>query len=122
MKRPGAAWTDVFIAAVLAVLAGREVLKDLHAAARDRGACGVVLEREARNGHQPGGRGPVEAQSLPPGIHLPRPSVWPMVLGAGLSLLLFGVVTSYAFIALGVVVVVAALAGWIGDLLDAGAD
>jgi hypothetical protein len=45
-----------------------------------------------------------------------------MVLGGGLSLLLFGVVTSYAFIAIGVLLILGAVAGWIGDLLHAGTD
>jgi hypothetical protein len=45
-----------------------------------------------------------------------------MVLGAGLSLLLFGVVTSDAFIAIGVLLILGALTGWIGDLLHAGTD
>jgi hypothetical protein len=58
----------------------------------------------------------------PPGVHLSRPPIWPMVLGGGLSLLLFGVVTSYAFIAIGVLLILGAVAGWIGDLLHAGTD
>ena len=39
----------------------------------------------------------------PPDIHLPGPSMWPFVLGAGVSLLAFGVLTSLLFTAVGVV-------------------
>jgi hypothetical protein len=60
--------------------------------------------------------------ALPPGVHLPHPSIWPMVLGAGITLLLFGVVTSYAFIAIGVLLILGAVGGWIGDLLHADAN
>jgi len=49
-------------------------------------------------------------------FHLPSPSVWPAVFGAGIALLLFGVVTSYFFSAFGFVLMVMGLAGWIEDL------
>ena len=49
-------------------------------------------------------------------FHLPSPSVWPAVLGAGIALALFAVVTSYFFTAFGVVLMVMGLAGWIEDL------
>ena len=51
-----------------------------------------------------------------PEIHLPEPSVWPVVCAAGITLLLFGVVTSYAFSALGALLMVVSLAGWIAEL------
>jgi hypothetical protein len=53
----------------------------------------------------------------PPDIHLPSPSVWPFVLGAGVALLAFGAVTTLMFCVAGVIVVALGLAGWIGDLL-----
>ena len=49
-------------------------------------------------------------------IHLPSPSVWPAVLGAGIALVLFGVVTTYFFTAFGFVLMVMGVAGWIEDL------
>jgi hypothetical protein len=58
-------------------------------------------------GHEPGAGNEV---------HLPHPSVWPVVLAAGVSLLLFGIVTSLAFSAVGVVTIVGGLAGWIQEL------
>ena len=44
-------------------------------------------------------------------FHLPSPSVWPAVLGAGIALALFGVVTSYFFTAFGVVLMVMGAGG-----------
>ena len=52
----------------------------------------------------------------PPDIHLPGPSMWPFVLGAGVSLLAFGVLTSLLFTAVGAVMVAIGLAGWIEEL------
>lgn len=50
------------------------------------------------------------------GIHLPRPTVWPAVVGLGVTLALAGIVTSWAFSALGIVALLWGLGGWIGDL------
>jgi hypothetical protein len=50
---------------------------------------------------------------------LPETSVWPVVLAGGMALLLFGVVTSLSFSAVGALLIVAALKGWICDLLHA---
>ncbi|HLH23912.1 MAG TPA: hypothetical protein VK066_15420 [Chloroflexota bacterium] len=41
------------------------------------------------------------------------------MLAAGVALLLFGVVTSLSFSAVGVVLVARALVGWLGELLHA---
>jgi cytochrome c oxidase subunit 1 len=49
-------------------------------------------------------------------IHLPQPSVWPLTVGAGASLMAFGVATSLALSAMGLVLLVWGLAGWIQDL------
>jgi len=51
-----------------------------------------------------------------PHAHLPSPTVWPFVLGAGVTLAAFGVATSFYFTVVGAVLVVWALAGWILDL------
>jgi Cytochrome c oxidase subunit IV len=58
----------------------------------------------------------IEKHGVRKEIHLPHPSVWPIVLAAGIALLLFGVVTSLAFSAVGAIMIVVALAGWIGEL------
>ncbi len=49
-------------------------------------------------------------------IHLPQPSVWPAVCGAGIALMGFGLVTSLFFSAVGVLVMAWSLVGWIGEL------
>jgi hypothetical protein len=51
-------------------------------------------------------------------VHLPSPTIWPFVLGSGVALLLFGLLTSYLLSVLGVVLVALALAGWIGELVE----
>jgi hypothetical protein len=37
--------------------------------------------------------GSADIQAAAPGVHLPQPSLWPVVPGSGITLLLFGVVT-----------------------------
>jgi hypothetical protein len=48
-------------------------------------------------------------------------TIWPAVLAAGLTLIAFGVPTSGAFSLVGMVLTIAALVGWIGELRAAGA-
>ncbi len=50
-----------------------------------------------------------------PEAHLPAPSLWPAVLAAGITLLLFGVVAGWPFSLVGALVMVVALAGWVGE-------
>jgi len=52
----------------------------------------------------------------PPDIHVPSPSVWPFVLGAGVSLVAFGVVASVLFCGVGAILFAIGLAGWIEEL------
>jgi len=52
-----------------------------------------------------------------PNVEMPKPTIWPMVLGLGVTLLGAGVATSPAFLALGGVIFAAALVGWVGELL-----
>ena len=52
-------------------------------------------------------------------VHLPAPSIWPAALAAGLTLLFFGLLTSYAFSAFGAALMACALRGWIGELRHA---
>ncbi len=49
-------------------------------------------------------------------IHMPNPSIWPAVVGLGTAMSLFGVVTSFGFSFAGVLVLIAGLGGWIGEL------
>lgn len=49
--------------------------------------------------------------------HVLRPSPWPFAAAGGLSLILFGMTSSYAFSALGVLFFLWGIAGWIGDML-----
>lgn len=50
-------------------------------------------------------------------IHLPSPSIWPVVVAAGLTLLMFGFITHPGFVAMGILVMILGLARWIGELL-----
>jgi hypothetical protein len=52
-------------------------------------------------------------------IHLPEPSVWPLTVGAGASLMAFGVATSLALSVLGLLLLVWGLASWIQVLRHA---
>jgi cytochrome c oxidase subunit 1 len=49
-------------------------------------------------------------------IHLPAPSIWPVVLALGITFFLFGVVTDLLFSVLGGLVIFGSLVGWIGEL------
>ncbi|GAC1376543.1 MAG: hypothetical protein NVSMB32_19000 [Actinomycetota bacterium] len=49
-------------------------------------------------------------------IHLPPPSIWPMVTAAGVSLAGLGLLTSNVFIIAGVVIMVAGIIYWIQEL------
>jgi hypothetical protein len=52
-------------------------------------------------------------------IELPEPSIWPVMLAFGATLFLFGVIANIAFVAAGLILVVWAIYGWIGELKDA---
>jgi hypothetical protein len=52
-------------------------------------------------------------------VHLPAPSVWPLAAGAGFSLMAFGVATSLALSALGLVLLLWGMYGWIQELRHA---
>jgi hypothetical protein len=53
-----------------------------------------------------------------PTVEMPKPTVWPMVLSLGITLLAAGVAMSPAFLVLGGLIFVAALAGWVSGLLQ----
>lgn len=75
---------------------------------------------EIRERVQPGGTavaGTGEAAAAgAESLHPPASSTWPFVLGAGVTLLLFGLLTSLAFSLLGLVLAAMALAGWIREV------
>jgi hypothetical protein len=48
--------------------------------------------------------------------HLPAPSIWPATVGAAVALMAFGVATSLALSALGIVLLAFGLFGWIQEL------
>ncbi len=48
--------------------------------------------------------------------YIPRPTYWPIALAAGIVLFAYGLIFSWWFVALGAILVIAALAGWIGEL------
>jgi len=61
-----------------------------------------------------------DAMRQPPApAPVPEQSVWPVVVGAGITLLFMGVVTSFAFSALGAALVVWGVRGWIAELFNA---
>ncbi|MGA7087232.1 MAG: cytochrome c oxidase subunit 4 [Candidatus Dormiibacterota bacterium] len=47
--------------------------------------------------------------------HLPGPSFWPFLLALGIAMSLIGVITKIEVVVIGLVVVVAALAGWVRE-------
>ena len=49
-------------------------------------------------------------------VHLPEPSVWPFVVGAGVTLMAFGVPTSLIFSLFGLVLLIWGLSGWIREI------
>jgi hypothetical protein len=49
--------------------------------------------------------------------HLPEPSIWPLVMAAGVALLALGVITTWEFALAGAAGLVLSLAGWLGELL-----
>jgi hypothetical protein len=49
-------------------------------------------------------------------FHLPRPTAWPAVMAAGITLFMAGFIINTLFMLAGVVIFGVALAGWIGEL------
>lgn len=82
---------------------------------RDTPPVAVPAERMPAPG-RPAGREHDLAE--PEGDHhaLPGPTVWPMTLAGGVTLLAAGVATSYFVSAAGLVLMVLAILGWVRDL------
>jgi len=49
-------------------------------------------------------------------IHMPAPSIWPVLVAAGVTFLMFGILSHWAFSVLGAVLLFGALARWIGEM------
>ncbi len=49
------------------------------------------------------------------GIHMPPPSFWPIVLALGIAMALIGVITKYVVLAIGLLVTIVSVVGWIRD-------
>ena len=49
---------------------------------------------------------------------IPRPTFWPAGLAFGITFLMWGLLTSYVLIAVGLAVFTVSLVGWIGELRD----
>lgn len=49
---------------------------------------------------------------------LPRPTYWPIVMAVAITLIAFGIVNSILIIIIGIVLLIIALVGWIGDVRD----
>jgi hypothetical protein len=68
-------------------------------------------------------RSPVPSRQLQPGWnapqpeHLPEPTYWPVVMALGVTLLLWGVATTWIMSVVGLAVLALSLIGWIGELL-----
>ena len=80
------------------------------AAAREEGAAAAPVEEEPRTRTRP-------VEVLPPGIHMPSPSIFPLVLGVGISIMLLGLAAGpvplrLMVLLLGLIWVVVAGIGW----------
>lgn len=57
-------------------------------------------------------------RAAPSNLHEPVASIWPMVLAGGIAFTAFGLVTSIAISIVAVVVMIIAIIGWSGELLN----
>ena len=48
--------------------------------------------------------------------HLPEPSIWPVACAGGIALIAFGALTSLAFSVVGLLLLGAAIVGWVGEV------
>jgi hypothetical protein len=74
-------------------------------------AAGPVTSDHDRAGTLP------EGWSRPKPEHAPRPTYWPATMALAITFIFWGVVTSFIISGVGLVLLVVALAGWIGDML-----
>ena len=52
-----------------------------------------------------------------PEIHLPAPTIWPAACALGITLVMFGFVTSHWFGIAGLALMAVAIARWIGEVM-----
>lgn len=60
---------------------------------------------------------PISVQVVEHGTHEAQPSAWPVVVGAGVTLLMYGVITGWFFAGTGLITLVIGLTGWMGELV-----
>ena len=48
--------------------------------------------------------------------HVPGPTYWPIVMALGITVIGWGIITTYILSAIGMILFAIALAGWIGEL------
>jgi hypothetical protein len=65
---------------------------------------------------QPNESGTSKRETRATGVEMPRPTVWPLVLALGLTLLAAGLLTNLVFSLLGAALCAVSLRGWIGEL------
>jgi hypothetical protein len=67
--------------------------------------------------HDPGSEAAShEGWSEPKPEHIPSPTFWPAGLALGITFLFWGIITSLVVVAVGFVVFVVSLSGWIGEM------
>jgi hypothetical protein len=54
-----------------------------------------------------------------PDEELPHPTYWPVTMALGITFSLWGIVTSWLVSAVGIILFILALIGWLGDLRNA---
>jgi uncharacterized membrane protein len=54
--------------------------------------------------------------NLPKPEYIPRPTAWPPAMALGITFFAWGLVTSPIVVAIGLVLLVISLAGWIGEI------
>lgn len=54
--------------------------------------------------------------------HIPLPTFWPAGLGLGITLLFWGVISSWVVLGAGIVLFVGSIVGWIVDIRHEGRD
>ena len=55
--------------------------------------------------------------AAPPGVQESISSLWPIVVAGAIAFSAFGVVTNFAFCAIGVVVLIVGIVGWAGEMI-----
>ncbi len=104
-------WLPAFVVSFLAVVAGALLRERREQDAEPLPALTVQAAPEP----QPL---PDEVWAAAHGIHLPKPTIWPAVVGLGITLALAGVATSLFFSLFGGLVLLWGIGGWIADLRD----